>query len=326
MFEIADRLLARVDAGERIVVATAVSVTGSAPRSVGTSMAVTEDGSVIGSISGGCVEGAVYELCERVRESGLPELERFGFSDETAFSVGLTCGGRIEVLATVLDSAAAIGALRRATRDAAASLTYILSGDRFGEIVENPESCADERTFTEPSSPAPRFIIFGAVEFAVALCNAAAVLGYRVTVCDPRPVFLTADRFPSATEIVVEWPTEFLRRTVVDDRTAIAVLSHDERFDADVIELALAGPAAYVGAMGSRTTHVRRMSALEQRGVAGLERLHSPIGLDIGARSIEETAISILAEVLAERSASAAAGSGAVGRLRDREGAVHLTS
>lgn len=324
MFEIADRLLARLDAGEPLAVATAVSIDGSAPRTVGTSMAVTADGTVIGSISGGCVEGAVYEISSQVLDDGAAQLETFGFSDETAFEVGLSCGGRIEVLTRLVtpDDAVTIAALREAAAGREATAHVVLGPIRTGEVVASIDDCDGLRVFSERSAPPPRLLVFGAVEFAVALCNAGAVLGYRVTVCDPRPVFLTRERFPSADEIVVEWPPHYLARTEVDDRTVIAVLSHDERFDADLVEVALASPAAYVGAMGSRTTHDRRIAALRERSVddAALDRLHSPIGLDLGASTPEETAVSIMAEVLAVRSGATRAS------LRDRDGSIHLTA
>jgi xanthine dehydrogenase accessory factor len=322
VFEIADRLLARLDAGERLAVATAVSVVGSAPRTVGTSMAVTVDGTVIGSISGGCVEGAVYEICTQVLDDGAAQLETFGFSDETAFEVGLSCGGRIEVLARLVtpDDAVTIAALRDAAAGREASAHVVLGPVRTGEVVPTIDDCEGLRVFGERSVPPPRLLVFGAVEFAVALCNAGAVLGYRVTVCDPRPVFLTRERFPSADEVVVEWPPTYLARTHVDERTVIAVLSHDERFDADLVAAALASPAAYVGAMGSRVTHERRVAALRERDVGpeALARLHSPIGLDLGASTPEETAVSILAEVLSVRSGASRA------PLRDRDGSIHL--
>lgn len=322
MFEIADGLLARLEAGERVAVATAVSVVGSAPRAVGTSMAVTADGAVIGSISGGCVEGSVYEMCTQVIDDGAAQLETFGFSDETAFEVGLTCGGRIEVLARLIapDDGVTICALRDAVAGREATAHVVIGPVRTGEAVATVDDCAGLRVFSEHSLPPARLLVFGAVEFAVALCDAGAALGYRVTVCDPRSVFLTPERFPSADEVIVEWPPHYFARTSVDERTVIAVLSHDERFDADLVAAALASPAAYVGAMGSRTTHNRRIAALRERdvGQAALDRLYSPIGLDLGASTPEETAVSIMAEVLAVRSGATRAS------LRDRDGRIHL--
>ena len=350
MFEIADRLLARLDAGERVAVATAVSVVGSAPRTVGTSMVVTADGTVIGSISGGCVEGALYEACEQVLADGVPVLESFGFSDEAGFEVGLSCGGTIEVVVQRLsaDDDEVVRQLREARAGRPASLTRVVGAaatadgrdavasidpqgpagadgtadaPRLGDVVDpaDLDACAGLRLVTERSVPAPRLLVVGAVEFAVALCAAGSALGYRVTVCDPRPVFLTPERFPSAEEVVVAWPPTWLASTEIDERTVVAVLSHDDRFDAELVAAALASPAAYVGAMGSRGTHERRVRQLRALEVdeESLARLHSPIGLDLGASTPEETAISVLAEVLAVRS-------GATGvRLRDRSDAIH---
>lgn len=305
MFEIADRLLARVDAGERVAVATAVSITGSAPRTVGTSMAVSGSGTVIGSISGGCVEGAVFELCQRVLVTGEREFASYGFDDESAFAVGLSCGGRIEVLASLIDSNSPLVApLREASAGRAASTTLALD--------------VDDREFTETFAPPARFLIFGAVEFSVSLASAASAVGFTVTVCDPRSVFATPERFPSA-EIVVAWPTDYLERVAIDDRTVICVLGHDDRYDADLLAVALASPAGYIGAMGSRRTNEGRSRELAARGIHDLDRLHAPIGLDVGASTPAETAISILAEVLTTR--SGATGRSLVGGL----GAIHQT-
>lgn len=273
MFEIADRLLAAAAAGRRLAVATAVSVEGSAPRTVGTSMAFDGD-TVIGSIAGGCVEGAVVGVAEEVLADGTPRTVEYGVSDETAFSVGLTCGGRLRIHVQLL------------TPELAASL-------REDAAIE---VCAE---FTERRPADRRMIILGAMEYSAALAAAATAIGYRVTVCDPRPLFATAARFPTA-EVVVEWPTGYLERTTIDEYTVICVLSHDWRFDAAALAVALRSPAAYVGAMGSRTTHARRVASLAELGVDA-SRLHSPIGLDLGASTPEETAVSILGEVLAAR-------------------------
>lgn len=282
MHEIADRLLAASAAGRPIAVATAISVEGSAPRTVGTSMAY--DGrAVIGSIAGGCVEGAVVDVCEEVLADGESRTVEYGVDDETAFSVGLTCGGQIRVHVQLLTPA----------------LLSVLGDSAPIEVC---------REYTEPAPVERRMIVFGAMEFSAALAAAAIVLGYRVTVCDPRPLFATAARFPGA-EVVVLWPTEYLSRASVDSTTAICILSHDARFDAELVELALASPAGFVGAMGSRATHDRRVASLRERGVgeSAIARLRSPIGLDVGASTPEETAVSILAEVLAVRAGASTA-------------------
>ena len=281
MFEIADRLLAAVAAGHRLAVATAVSIDGSAPRAVGTSMAF--DGtSAIGSIAGGCVEGAVVETCELVLADGIPRTVEYGVSDESAFSVGLTCGGQLRIHVQILGE----------------DLIDALRHQRKLEV------CAG---FTEHPPVDRHLIVFGAMEFSAALSTAAQVLGYRVTLCDPRALFATPERFQGA-EIVVAWPTVWFETAEIDERTVICVLSHDARFDAELIALALGSSAAFVGAMGSRRTHDRRIASLRERGVGEevIARLRSPIGLDLGASSVEETAVAILAEVIAARSEASA--------------------
>ena len=326
MFEIADRLLAlrergRVpgsEQGRAVAVATAVSIEGSAPRTVGTSMAF--DGTdVVGSIAGGCVEGAVISVCEEVLDDGVARTVEYGVSDETAFSVGLTCGGQIRVHVQLLTDDLA-DQLRMATAGRAAGTASVLSSISaqhsarirvelaariaIGETGLGVIDCDGElvEAFFEVSTPAPHLIVFGAMEFSAALSQAARMLGYRITVCDPRPLFATAARFPGA-QVVVSWPTTWLAAQPVDERTMICVLSHDARFDAELIALALATPAGFVGAMGSRTTHDRRVASLRERGVTeeAIARLRSPIGLDIGASTVEETAVSILAEIIAVR-------------------------
>jgi xanthine dehydrogenase accessory factor len=328
MFEIAPRLLAALEGTAPLAVATAVAIDGSAPRTVGTSMAF--DGTVvIGSIAGGCVEGAVVGVCEEVLADGMPRTVEYGVSDETAFEVGLTCGGQLRIhvqlvtagspiveqlrkaeagqaagIATVInESAAATRYAHRITAEldarVQAGATSLGRIDCEGEMVE---------TFFEVSTPPPRFLIFGAMDFSAALSVAATAMGYRVTVCDPRSLFTTPERFPGV-EVVVSWPTHYLQATEVDARTVICVLSHDDRFDSDLVQLALERQVAYVGAMGSRRTSDRRFAELRERAVPeeALARLHSPIGLDLGASTPEETAISILAEVLAARRNSSAA-------------------
>ncbi|TAJ48900.1 MAG: XdhC/CoxI family protein [Herbiconiux sp.] len=349
MLELASALLSSLASGRRLAVATVIAVDGSAPRALGTSMAVDDEGRVIGSISGGCVEGAVYEACTRVLETGSAEVCTFGFTDDDAFAVGLSCGGRLTVS---VQEIAPVGARNAVPDDVRAELENARDGRAAGvallcESAEGPlellaasagtaaplvnhtsgrvrqrvreelrasihagrsvrrqvecEGAAVDAVFLVSAPPA-RLIVFGAVDFSVALSNAAALLGYRVTVCDARPVFATPDRFPAA-EVVNQWPTDYLAQTEVDERTVVCILTHDDKFDVPLIEAALALPVAYVGAMGSRATHERRIAKLRERGIdeSALASLHSPIGLDLGASSPEETAVSILAEVLAVR-------------------------
>ncbi len=319
VLELADRLLARLDGSGRqqggpLVVATVIGIDGSSPRTLGTSMA-WDGAAVIGSIAGGCVEGATVEVAERVLDDGRVRTVEFGVSDETALGVGLSCGGLLRIhLALLAPDAAAdrpvIAELRRAASGQSARLALTADGYRA-------DACPDP-LYVDTRTPPARMIIVGAMEFSTALSNAAQVLGYEVTVCDPRELFTTAARFPGA-GLAVEWPPEYLERTDVDERTVICLLSHDDRFDAEALAVALRSPACYVGAMGSRRTNARRRDALLALGVEEelLARLHAPIGLDLGGSTPEETAVSILAEVLAERT-------GATRRpLHALEGAIH---
>ncbi|MET3983988.1 XdhC/CoxI family protein [Streptomyces sp. PvR034] len=352
MLDIADELHRWVGQGRDFAVATVVAVGGSAPRQPGAALAVDSGGTAIGSVSGGCVEGAVYELCQQALEDGETVLERFGYSDDDAFAVGLTCGGIIDVLVTpvpVNSPARAVfeAALAAAARGEAAAVARITDGpaELMGRAIlvrsEGPyegglgghpeldrtvaeearamldagrtatlEMGADGRlcgrpitVLVESSVPPPRMIVFGAIDFASALVRVGKFLGYHVTVCDARPVFATKNRFPEADEIVVDWPHRYLAGTSVDARTVLCVLTHDAKFDVPLLELALRLPVAYVGAMGSRRTHEDRNARLREVGVTELElaRLRSPIGLDLGARSPQETALSIAAEIVASR-------------------------
>jgi len=371
VLEIAGELLDALAAGRRVAVATVTRVLGSAPRTLGTAMAVTDAGAVIGSISGGCVEGAIYESSQEVLETGRGQLAEFGVSDDDAFAVGLSCGGTVEVFLAEFAPAGHRNALPAAVRDQleraaagqAAGVALVVAGAGAGlmlapDTTAGPEGAAGpedsagldadavrriraelraginsgqsavgtldcdgvtSRVLYLVAQTPPRCLIFGAVDFASALSAAASLLGYRVTVCDARAVFATPERFPTAAEVVVEWPSDYLARTETDARTVVCVLTHDEKFDLPLLTTALNLDVAYVGAMGSRRTHERRMLRLREAGVpaAALARLHSPIGLDLGASSPGETAVSILAEVLAARSGASAA------PLRDRPGPIH---
>ncbi|MCX5424613.1 XdhC/CoxI family protein [Streptomyces sp. NBC_00078] len=352
MLDIAEELNRWVEQGRDFAVATVVAIGGSAPRRPGAALAVDADGTAIGSVSGGCVEGAVYDLCRQALEDGETVLERFGYSDEDAFAVGLTCGGIIDILVTPVRAAglarpAVASALAAAARAEAAAVARIVAGPAellgralvvrpdgsreggFGahpeldrtvaaeagafldagrtgtvEIGEQGSRCGAPLTvLVESSVPPPRMIVFGAIDFASALVRIGKFLNYHVTVCDARPVFATRTRFPEADEIVVEWPHTYLERTTVDARTVLCVLTHDAKFDVPLLQLALRLPVAYVGAMGSRRTHLDRNERLREVGVTDLElaRLRSPIGLDLGARTPEETALSIASEIVANR-------------------------
>ena len=333
--------------------ATVVRTFRSAPRPAGASMLVAPDGSVSGSVSGGCVEGAVFDIATTVAANGIPVLEQFGVSDESAFAVGLTCGGTLEVfvetvssstfpelgfvaeaisadqpvaVATViahpnparigrhliLDGSGSTGSIGSARSDAAvtddargllaaggtAVLTYGPDGERLGDGME---------IFVASYAPRPRMLVFGAIDFAAAVAEQGAFLGYRVTVCDARPLFATRQRFPSAAEVIVDWPHRYLAGELaagaVDRHTVVCVLTHDPKFDVPVLDIALRQGFAFVGAMGSRATHEDRLARLSSAGLtaAQLAGLSSPIGLDLGARTPQETAVSIAAEIVARR-------------------------
>jgi xanthine dehydrogenase accessory factor len=354
--------------GEVFGLATVVGCYKSAPRQPGAAMAVSVGGEAVGSVSGGCVEGAVYELAGEVMASGEAVFQTYGVSDDDAFSVGLTCGGIIDMfvepisiktfpefpdvvasidrgepvaVATNVSGAGEIGAHlviwqdRRAGTLGSQRLDDAVTDDGRGQlnrghtgtlrIGPDGERRGDELTvFIQSFAPPPRMLVFGAIDFAAAVARAGKFLGYRVTVCDARPIFATKKRFPEADEVIVEWPHRYLESQVaiehaIDGRTVICVLTHDPKFDVPVVKLALNTQAAYIGAMGSRRTHDDRLARLRDEGVSEeqLSRMFSPIGLDLGARTPEETAISIAAEIIGTRWG----GSGRM--LRTTEGAIH---
>ena len=360
--------------GATVGMGTVVGTWKSAPRQPGAAMLVGPDGSAVGSVSGGCVEGAVYDLAKTVMDDGAPTLQRYGVSDDDAFAVGLTCGGILDVfvepvstetfpglgrvaddieagrpvaVATVVEhpdpswlgrrlvvrpidadtplegdlgNARANAAVVDDVRGLLASgrnelLTYGPQGQRRGEGM---------RIFCASYAPKPRMLVFGAIDFAAAVARLGAFLGYRVTVCDARPVFATAARFPGVDEVVVDWPHRYLQSQVddgsIDSRTVMCVLTHDPKFDVPLLEVALRLPGvAYIGAMGSRRTHDDRLARLREAGLTDdeLSRLSSPVGLDLGARTPEETAVSIAAEIIALQ------WGGAGERLSDLSGRIH---
>ncbi len=383
MREVLPELLRWWRAGATVGVGTVVATWRSAPRPAGAAMLVGPGGEAVGSVSGGCVEGAVYELAQEVVTGGTPVLQRYGVSDDDAYAVGLTCGGILDVfveqvsrqtfpeleevaddiaagrpvaVATVIEhpdpawlgrrlvvrpetdatgpaaaagSGAPAGTLGSSRADDAVTddargmlasgrtetLTYGPDGERRGEGM---------RVFVSSFAPKPRMLVFGAIDFAAAVAHQGHFLGYHVTVCDARPVFATTSRFPSADEVVVTWPHRYLETERdagrIDARTVICVLTHDPKFDVPVLEIALRLPeVGYIGAMGSRRTHDDRMARLREAGLTETElaRLSSPVGLDLGARTPEETAVSIAAEIIALQ------WGGRGDRLGHREGPIH---
>ena len=363
MREVLPALMASFERGEPAAMATVVRTWRSAPRPAGASMLVTISGEAVGSVSGGCVEGALYELGSEVLATGEPQWETYGISDDDAFAVGLTCGGILEVFVERVDPgtwpelpgiAASVQAedpvavativrgphhvgrhlvVRQAGREGSlgtarlddtigADVLGLLESGTTGFLHYGPEGerlGTELEVFVASFAPAPRMYIFGAIDFSAALCRAGKLLGFHVTVVDAREVFATHKRFPEADEVVVDWPHRWLGSQPVDTRTAICVLTHDPKFDVPALKVAVTTKAAYIGAMGSRRTHEDRTVRLKEAGLTDEEiaRIHSPIGLDLGARTPEETAISIAAEIVQDRWG----GSGA--RLTTADGPIH---
>lgn len=309
MFEIAREMLAELEAGAPLGVVVVTAVHGSAPRAVGSAMAVTRDGRAIGSISGGCVEGEAYDLATQVlAEGGLVDVDLGGEGD--LYAAGLACGGSLGVVAFRLseDDGAVVQAMRES----------LVPNERVEvRIPRHPERAGGPFSLVREAAPA--MVIVGAVDFSGALASAAKALGYRVTVVDARPVFATQARFPEADEVVAMWPDRYLAGVALDERDAVCVLTHEERFDIPTLEIALRSEAGYVGAMGSRRTHERRVALLREAGLGEeqIARLRSPIGLDLGGSTPAETAVSIVAEILRDRTEASGA------PLSQREGAIH---
>ncbi|MHC6594128.1 XdhC family protein [Arthrobacter sp. C152] len=377
---------------QRFAVATVVAASGSVPRPVGTSMLVSGSGAVLGSLSGGCVEGAVVALAEEAMDDGVPRRKTFGFSSADAFAAGLTCGGVLDVhiepvaaagdgpenplRAALLDLAAAGPAVPVAlvrgpgTGGGAAVVIHDPAAFRAGAFPElealmhgeaalqvealvrsggaglvrpaREGNCPPGRTthagatqrdagepmiLVESRLAPPRMLVFGANDFGAALVPAARLLGYHVTLVDARPAFASQPRFAAADQVVTDWPHRYLAAESaagrLDSRTVAAVLTHDPKFDLPLLETALALELAYVGAMGSRRSHLQRVDDLLAAGIRPerIAQLHSPIGLDINAVTPAEVAVSITADIIAARTRTAGCTP-----LRDTSGPIHQSA
>jgi xanthine dehydrogenase accessory factor len=348
-----DRWSAR---GEDVALGTVVAVHRSAPRPPGAKMAISAGGEFAGAVSGGCVEGAVVQVAQDVLTGGRPRLVHYGIADDEARDVGLPCGGAIDVWVARYDTddPAATAFADIARDDGRAALVTLVRGRAPGATLlvradgategSLGDPCTDAETvalaeelmwsehgalrelsgsdavFVDVTAPAPRMIVFGAVDFAVALCRLARAAGWRPFVVDPRGFFATAQRFPEAEQVVAAWPREAVARLGgIDRATSVVVLSHDPKLDDAALALAVESEAAYIGALGSRSAQADRRARLLATGVAEelLERVSAPIGLDLGATSAEGTALSILAEIVAARNGRSG------GRLRDAGGRIH---
>jgi xanthine dehydrogenase accessory factor len=306
MREILGELEEWTRAGEDIALATVVETWGSSPRPLGSKMVVTRSGKMAGSVSNGCIEGAVFEEAQKVLKSREPKIAAFGVADDVAFEVGLACGGHIEVFVEPFGPVhrRLIGMLEN---NAPATLrTNLVTGDT--ELVEGTPPGAelarrDGDWFTEPFRRPAHLIIIGAIHIAIPLHRLAKVMGYRVTVVDARAKFATKERFPEADELIVAWPDEAMARLAIDRSSYVVILTHDPKFDLPALRSVLTRDAGYIGAIGSRKTNQNRFDALRAEGFTEeqLSRVHGPIGLDLGGRGAEETALGILAEITAAR-------------------------
>ncbi|MET0601161.1 MAG: XdhC/CoxI family protein [Baekduia sp.] len=358
-----DVALRWLDEGHRVVAATLIETLGSAPLDPGAEMLLDDTGRIEGSVTGGCVEGALVEEAARVLNGAPPRTVRYGITDEQAIGVGLMCGGTVELLVAEITEAHrdALTAVRDAVADGRpAVLATVIDGDGAGAklavledraigSLDGPELLAhsvvrDARGFLDEGMSAvrrygaggevlsselrvhlqafaapPVMVIVGAIDFSAALARQAVEIGYRVTICDARLAFARNPRFAVHAEVVVDWPDRLLAGRALGPRDAVLVFTHDPKFDEPALIAALASGAGYVGALGSRRTHAARVERLRAAGItdAELDRIHAPCGLDIGARTPAETAISVLAEILAARSHRPG------GRLVDADGPIH---
>ena len=319
--------------GQKVALATVVATWGSAPRAVGGKMAVAEGRRIAGSVSGGCVENAVAEAGAEVLRSGNARLLKFGVSDDTAWSVGLACGGAIEVFVEPLsdeifapvrdalraERSVAVATVIRGPEDAVGRKVAVFTDGRtvgnIGGAAAGEARAAlaagrsrrvtlgDEEIFVDVLLPSPRLVVVGGVHIAVALVKLAKTLGYRTVLVDPREAFGNRSRFPDVDEIVSAWPDEALSKLALNEGTAVAVLTHDPKLDDPAVAAALASPAFYVGALGSSKTQEKRRGRLLAAGVTeeALSRLYAPIGLNLGGRAPEEIALSVMAQIVAAR-------------------------
>jgi xanthine dehydrogenase accessory factor len=310
------------EVGRKIAVATVVATRQSAPRPVGSKLYVSETGDLLGSVSGGCVESDVVLAAQEVLAGGPPRLLTYGITDDMAFEIGLPCGGEIDVFVEELTEA-----------ELPDVVLTVVAGEGVGEKLDDPQLLEAARrrgishvltlegrtVLADVSAPPPRLLVYGAVDTAEALCRAAKLLGWRTVVADARASFATPERMPSADELLLLWPDDALAQVEPDIGTAIVVLTHDDKFDLPMIRAALASDAFYVGWIGSHRNQERRRGLLREDGITDdeLSRICGPTGLDIGANTPAETAVSILGEIIAARSGRTG------GSLKDAKNRIH---
>jgi xanthine dehydrogenase accessory factor len=351
MIDLLDEIETWSAAGYDVAVATVIRVVGSAPRPVGARMIVSSGGQMAGSVSGGCVETAVYEEMMDILDGGPPRVLHFGITDDMIWDVGLACGGAIDVFAHRLDPALVAAFRDHVERGDPLALVTVVAGQAVGDtslitpgsvvfgsedariaqraremLAARAESGAVHEVlpatevFIEPFLPPPVLIVVGGVHIAIPLTRFANWLGFYVIIVDPRAKFANRERFPDADEVLLEWPDEALAHLEIDDATYIVLLTHDPKIDEPTLASALKTQAAYIGAIGSRKTHAARFERMVRWGVTAeqLQQVYAPIGLDLGGRTPEETALSIIAEVVAVKNgrtgASLRATAGPIGR------------
>ena len=306
MKEVLNELNEWIGGREDIAIATVIETWGSSPRPLGSKMLVTRSGKMAGSVSNGCIEGAVFEEAQKVLKSGVPKIAAFGVADDVAFEVGLACGGHIEVFVQPLgrEHRQVVGMLNR--QEPATLRTNLVTGE--AEVIDGtpPGTELARRegdVFIEPLRRPAHLVIIGAIHIAIPLHRLAKLMGYRVTVVDARAKFATKERFPEADDLIVAWPDEAMSRLVIDNSTYVVILTHDPKFDLPALRSVLTKDAGYIGAIGSRKTNQNRFDALRKEGFTEeqLARVHGPIGLELGSRGAEETALGILAEITAVR-------------------------
>jgi xanthine dehydrogenase accessory factor len=304
--------------GERIALARVVATRRSAPRPIGSKLAISESGDLAGSVSGGCVESEVYEAAQEVLRGGEARLLTYGISDDLAWSVGLPCGGEIDVWVDEPDPQLLERLAEIVRDDRRAVVITDLEDGAQRLVVDGEDAHADEliraghsrvveiegrRVFADVFGPPTRLFVYGAIDTADALCAAARSIGWHTIVADARGRFATRERLPNANDLIVAWPEEALAQIEPDHATAIVVLTHDDKFDLPLLTAALDTAAFYIGAIGSRKNQERRRERLIEAGIdeEALDRVRGPAGLDVGAQTPAETAVSILAEILAVR-------------------------
>ena len=306
MREVIEELNQWVGAGEDVALATVVETWGSSPRPLGSKMVVTRSGKMAGSVSNGCIEGAVFEEAQKVLKSGQPKVAAYGVADDVAFEVGLACGGHIEVFLQPLTRVHQRLMAMLDRNEPATLRTNLVTGEAeltAGAPAGSELAHRDGDWFVEPFRRPAHLVIVGAIHIAIPLHRLAKLMGYRVTVVDARAKFATKERFPEADELIVSWPDEAMAKLTLDNSTYVVILTHDPKFDLPALRSVLGKEVGYIGAIGSRKTNLNRFDALRAEGFTEeqISRVHGPVGLDLGGRGAEETALGILAEITAVR-------------------------